>query len=62
MKTEGRLHRNYLLGTDGDGVNALLAAAGYNLRQILRCQRLLFVLILAWLTAPPNTAPALPTR
>jgi IS5 family transposase len=35
MKTDGRLDRNYLLGTEGDAVNALLAAAGYNLSQIL---------------------------
>ena len=28
MKTDGRLDRNYLLGTEGDAVNALLAAAG----------------------------------
>jgi IS5 family transposase len=62
MKTDGRLDRNYLLGTEGDAVNALLAAAGYNLRQILRRLRLLFALMLAWLTAQTNTAPALPTR
>jgi IS5 family transposase len=43
MKTDGRLDRNYLLGTEGDAVNALLAA-GYNLRQILRRLRLLFAL------------------
>jgi IS5 family transposase len=62
MKTDGRLDRNYLLGTEGDAVNALLAAAGYNLRQILRHLRLLFALVMAWLTAQTNTAPALPTR
>jgi IS5 family transposase len=62
MKTDGRLDRNYLLGTEGDAVNALLAAAGYNLRQILRHLRLLFALLMAWLTAQTNTAPATPTR
>jgi transposase, IS5 family len=62
MKTDGRLDRNYLLGTEGDAANALLVAAGYNLRQILRRLRLLFALVLAWLTAQTNTASALPTR
>ncbi len=35
-KCDGRLGRNWLLGVDGDKVNALLAAAGHNLRLILR--------------------------
>ena len=34
-KTDGRLGRNYLLGQIGDGINALLAAAGHNMRLIL---------------------------
>jgi IS5 family transposase len=62
MKTDGRLDRTYLLGTEGDAVNVLLAAAGYNLQQVLRQLRLLFALVLAWITAQPNTAPATPTR
>lgn len=41
-KHDGRLGRNYLLGTDGDKINALLAAAGHNLRLVLtRLARLL---------------------
>ncbi len=35
-KTDGRFNRNYLLGTDGDRINALLAAAGHILRPILK--------------------------
>jgi IS5 family transposase len=35
MKTDGRLDRNFLLGHAGDAINALLAAAGYNLRLVL---------------------------
>ena len=35
MKTEGRLDRNWLLGHAGDAINALLAAAGHNLRLAL---------------------------
>ena len=42
-KNDGRLGRNHLLGHDGDTINALLAAAGQNLRLILRRIRLLFV-------------------
>ena len=41
-KNDGRLGRNYLLGTAGDKINALLAAAGHNLRLVLaRLARLL---------------------
>ena len=35
MKSDGRLDRNYLKGTMGDAINALLCGAGYNLRLIL---------------------------
>ncbi len=45
-KCDGRLGRNWLLGPDGDKINALLAAAGHNLRLILRRLALLFVRIL----------------
>ncbi len=34
-KNDGRLGRNHLLGSNGDKINALLAAAGLNLRLIL---------------------------
>ncbi len=34
-KNDGRLGRNTLLGADGDKINALLAAAGHNLRLLL---------------------------
>jgi IS5 family transposase len=36
MKADGRLDRNYLKGTAGDAINAILCAAGHNLRLILR--------------------------
>ncbi|MCL2000890.1 MAG: IS5 family transposase, partial [Planctomycetes bacterium] len=35
MKNDGRLGRNYLLGKEGDRVNVVLSAVGYNLRLIL---------------------------
>ena len=62
-KTDGRLGRNYLLGHDGDRINALLAAAGHNLRLILKALALLLARILAALSEPvakPNTWPPLP--
>jgi transposase, IS5 family len=53
MKTDGSLDRNYLLGTAGDAINALLAAAGHNLRLILAHLRLFFAALLAILSADP---------
>lgn len=35
-KNECRLARNYLLGVEGDKVNAILAGCGYNIRRLLR--------------------------
>ena len=45
-KCDGRLGRNWLLGPEGDKINALLAAAGHNLSLILRTPALLFARIL----------------
>ncbi|MES0157949.1 hypothetical protein NKJ81_31130, partial [Mesorhizobium sp. M0018] len=42
--TDGRLDRNFLLGHAGDAINALLVAAGQNLRLILT----VLALWLAW--------------
>jgi IS5 family transposase len=59
LKADGRLDRNYLKGTAGDAMNALLVGAGHNLRLILRKLRLLF----AWRWDPisdPNIAMAMP--
>ncbi len=64
-KADGRLGRNHLLGQDGDKINALLAAAGHNLRLVLRTLALLFARILKALlsvVAKLNTCPALPVR
>ena len=36
MKTDGKLDRNWLLGSIGDKINALLCGAGHNIRIILR--------------------------
>jgi len=36
LKAEHRMNRNYLKGREGDRANALLAAAGYNFRLLIR--------------------------
>jgi len=45
LKSGHRMNRNYLAHTQGDAVNPILAAAGYNFRLILRWIRLLLVQI-----------------
>jgi transposase, IS5 family len=47
LKSDGLLERNHLAGAAGDAVNAVLAAAGHNLRLLLAWLRLLC----AWLLA-----------
>ena len=49
MKNEGKLRRNWLKGSLGDALNAVLCGAGHNLRMILRAIRLFYVWMLcAW--------------
>ena len=53
MKAEHRMGRNYLKGRHGDRCNAVLAAAGYNFRLLLRwLERLLRALIRVLLPTP----------
>lgn len=49
MKSEGRLGRNWLQGTEGDAIHALLCGAGHNLRMILKAIRLYYVLVIVTL-------------
>lgn len=49
IKNEHRMERNYLAGTQGDAINAILAAARYNFRLLLTWLRLLLRLMLAML-------------
>lgn len=44
MKNDGHLGRNYLLGQEGDRINAILCGAGHNIRKLLRA----FLLFLFW--------------
>lgn len=50
-KNEHRMDRNYLLGSEGDANNALLAAVGYNFRRLLAWLAFLLSSILAAVTA-----------
>jgi IS5 family transposase len=52
IKNEHRMGRNYLAHTQGDAINAVLAAAGYNFRQLLTWLRLLLRLWLAMIYGP----------
>ncbi len=54
MKNEGKLRRNWLKGSLGDALNAVLCGAGHNLRMILRAIRLFYVWILCPLMAGFN--------
>lgn len=46
MKSDGLLERNHLRGTEGDAINAILAAAGHNLRLLARWLRALRAIII----------------
>lgn len=64
MKTDGRLDRNFLLGHVGDVINALLVAAGHNLRLILAklaLWRAFFLVTITFLMAKADTSSHLPT-
>ncbi|WP_233808643.1 IS5 family transposase [Paraburkholderia sp. HP33-1] len=51
MKTDGKLDRNWLKGTLGDAMHAVLCGAGHNLRMILRTLRFFCALVLVALFA-----------
>src|SRR5215467_14127948 len=56
MKAEHRMDRNYLKGRDGDRINAVLAAAGYNFSLLLRWLDRLLRALLQMLLATPAPA------
>ena len=57
MKADGKLDRNWLKGSLGDVILAVLCGAGHNLRMILRKLRLFYVLILVALLNAKTAAP-----
>jgi IS5 family transposase len=58
-KTDGHLDRNFLKGRDGDQINAVMSAVGYNFRLILKWIRLLLRQIIAEMVAAMNPLSAL---
>ncbi|MGX5806368.1 transposase, partial [Bradyrhizobium sp. Arg314] len=54
IKAEHRMGRNYLAGEQGDAVNAILAAAGYNFSLLLNWFRQLLCLLIAALQCQPK--------
>src|SRR6267154_372875 len=58
LKDEHRMGRNYLAHRNGDLNNAILAAAGYNFRRLIKWLRILLCLILIALFPKPNLSPA----
>src|ERR1035437_6702672 len=58
LKAEHRMDQNYLAHRTGDAANAVLAAAGYNFRLLIRWLRLLLFQILALLTGKLLVNPA----
>jgi IS5 family transposase len=58
LKSEHRMGRNYLWHRQGDAINAVLAAAGYNFRRLIRWLRLLLRQILAQLIVRLQLVPA----
>jgi IS5 family transposase len=57
IKNEHRMGRNYLAHNQGDAINAILAAAGYNFSLLLRwLKTFLWLLIAAFLNRPKQLA------
>jgi len=51
LKSDHRLDRNFLIGTEGDAANAVLAAVGYNFARLLAWLRELWRALMASLLA-----------
>ena len=58
LKAEHRMGRNYLWFRQGDAANAVLAAAGYNFRRLIRWLRILLCLFLPALFPGVRVNPA----
>ena len=54
LKGEHRMGRNHLAGSQGDAINAVLAATGYNFRLLLRWLALLWAGITTLLDPAPS--------
>ena len=56
LKADHRMDRNHLIGTQGDALNAILAAIGYNFRRLLAWLALLLSVIWMMGTGPYRSA------
>jgi IS5 family transposase len=54
IKSEHRMGRNYLAQAQGDAINAILAAAGYNFSLLLKWLRAFLCLVITLLQNPPK--------
>jgi len=54
-KSDHRMDRNYLVGSKGDAVNAVLAGAGYNFRRLIAWLRRIWRTLLALVLATLNS-------
>ena len=61
LKSDGLVERNRLLGAHGDAINAILAAAGHNLRLLVAWLRALSALLWAALVIRHNARRPAPT-
>ena len=59
-KSDGLLERNHLAGAQGDAINAVLTAAGHNMRLLIAWLAALWRALITWiaLDAIGRTAPA----
>ena len=58
LKSEHRMGRNYLWHRQGDAINAVLAAAGYNFRRLIRWLQLSLCQILVQLISRFQLVPS----
>jgi IS5 family transposase len=58
LKAEHRMGRNHLAGAEGDAINAILAAAGYNFRRLISWLALWLAHFAGTLRARPEPHPA----
>lgn len=62
LKQDNRLSRNYLNGSEGDRMNAVLSACGFNLRKLLRGLIFLWLRLVQWVAGQRARAVARPQR
>ena len=55
LKEDHRMGRNYLAHSNGDAINAVRAAVGYNFRLLLRWLRLLLFRVLTAIVGTSHT-------